>query len=598
LHEERRIAIFWLKKPGPAVPLEQLLIDEVMKRRIAASLFITAMSFLISPPSGSAQQPPPQGHTPVVSDLKGVSTTSSPAALTTLTFFYGKRLTFGRVGMPQRWANILGNVHNPSGISSLTYSLNGGPSKALSMGPDTRRLFDKGDFNIDLSWVQLLPLPDSNVVSVAATDTHANIKNDTVIVLYQPNTQWPIPTTVVWSSSAYITSTAQVVDGQWVLDGGGARNVDLGYDRLIAIGDTTWTDYEVTVPITIHSINSAGYNPTSGRPVVGVLMRWTGHTDDPVSGWQPKSGWNPSGALGMYAFNASSSGGERLEIWQTVVDESGKKISLGQTTLFKMHVESQVDGDFYALRVWPQGQPEPSVWDLTYLDQSRRASRGSALLLSHYVDATFGDVEIDPAIPLPVQVAQFAGVVLNENQVQLSWRTLGETNNYGFGVERAWREPRMFELIPGGFLAGHGTTIQPHEYTFTDSRAKPGVWYYRLKQIDLDGSIAYNDPIRISIESVTPVSDAPVPSVYALEQNFPNPFNPTTSIRFALPVSSHVRLTVHDMLGREVATLMNKAVPAGRHEVTMDGSGLASGMYMYRLQAGEYVATRRLVVMK
>jgi hypothetical protein len=517
------------------------------------------------------------------------------------------------MGIPQRWANVLGNVHNPSGVSSLTYSLNGGSSKTLNIGPDTRRLFNVGDFNIDLSWPQLLPLPDSNFVVVTATDTHANTQKDTVVVRYYANAQWPIPTTVVWNASPDIISAAQVVDGQWVRDGSGVRNIDIGYDRLVAIGDTTWTDFEVAVPITIHSMNADGYNPTSGRPVVGVFVRWLGHTDDPVSGWQPKSGWNPSGALGMYAFNAPSDGGERLEIWQTVVDGSGKKIPFGQTTFFKMRVESQLQGDFYALRVWPQGESEPLVWDLTYLDQTRRAHRGSVLLLAHYVDATFGDVEVIHTTPLPVQLTQFTGLVLSKNQVRLSWRTLGEISNYGFEVERAPREPNVFGLIPGSFIAGHGTTIQPHEYTFTDSSAVSGVWYYRLRQIDLDGSSTYHEPIRISLNGVTSAGDAQVPATFAMHQNFPNPFNPVTTIRFELPATSFVRLTVYDMLGRTVATLINATALAGPHEVTFDAAGVASGTYIYQMQvrpldsaigrdsrsgAGGFVDTKRLVIIK
>lgn len=519
-------------------------------------------------------------------------------AQTAMTFFYGHRQTFRSAGVPQRWANILGNVQNPAGLNSLTYALNGGFSKTLSIGPDTRRLFNAGDFNIDLLWSQLLPLPDSNFVVVTATDNNTETKKDTVVVRYHADTQWPLPTTVDWSAFSDITSAAQVVDGQWVRDGSGVRNVDFGYDRLLAVGDTTWTDYEVKVPITIHGINPNGYNPTSGQPAIGVFVRWTGHTDDPVSGWQPKSGWNPSGALGMYGFYLPSDGGERLEIWRSVADGSGKKIPLGQTTIFKMRVESQVQGDFYALRVWPLGESEPLVWDLSYLDQTRRAGRGSLLLLSHYVDATFGNVEVTPVNPLPVQLARFEGTVLGGNNVRLSWKTLGEISSYGFEVERASEGSRMFTVIPGSFVAGHGTTMSPHEYAFTDSGVIAGVWYYRLRQIDLDGTDRDYDPIRVSVDAVASASIGRVPAAFALYQNFPNPFNPATVIRFELPVSTVVHLSVYDVLGREVATLLNATASAGPHEVTFDATGLASGTYIYRMQAAGFVDTKRFAVIR
>ncbi|RPH36183.1 T9SS C-terminal target domain-containing protein, partial [bacterium] len=88
------------------------------------------------------------------------------------------------------------------------------------------------------------------------------------------------------------------------------------------------------------------------------------------------------------------------------------------------------------------------------------------------------------------------------------------------------------------------------------------------------------------------------PPMFRLEQNYPNPFNPSTTIRFALPRRSHVSLTVFDMLGQEVATLVSGEVVAGYHEVRFDASGLATGVYFYRLQAGDFVEVKRLMCLK
>ncbi len=572
--------------------------------KLNRTTLFSVVFLLVMPPAhpGNAQE---------VSTSPGHSVT----AQTTFTFFYGKRLTFRTVGVPQRWANVLGNVNNPSGIDSLTYSLNGGPSRKLRLGPDTRRLFNNGDFNIDLSWSQLSPLPDSNRVVVTAA-SQGNFTKDTVVVRYQSGTHWPIPCTVSWSSSPDIMASAQVVDGQWFLESGGVRNVDLGYDRLIAIGDTTWTDYQVTVPITMHSINPAGYNPTSGQPAVGIFLRWIGHTDDPFAGWQPKTGYYPSGALGMYAFNTAQNGGERLEIWTDVHDTSGGTIPLGQTMLYKMQVRTQANGDLYSLRVWHQGTPEPAVWDLIYLDQAKKAARGSLLLLSHYVDATFGDVEVAPTEPVPVQLAQFTGLATGIDRVQLYWRTLSETNNYGFEVERAPDQPVTFTALPGSFVAGHGTTIEPHDYGFTDTGVGAGVWYYRLKQVDLDGTTAYHEPIRVSVGDVTSSRGEGVATDFSLYQNYPNPFNPSTTIRYALPRRAHVKLTVYNTLGQHAATLVDEEKDAGYHEVQLSaragtafggvGYTLSSGTYFYRLHTNDpaaasgqsYDQTRTFVLMK
>ena len=500
---------------------------------------------------------------------------------------------------PSAYANVLGNVQDPDGISALSYTINGGVSKALSRGPDGRRLLNQGDFNIDIAWQDLLPMPDSNIVAVTATDGLSETIVDTVIVRYTPGTHWPFPSSVTWGAYGSVLSAAQPVDGVWAIEGDGVRILQIGYDRLIAIGDTTWTDYEVTVPITIHSIDAGGYNPVSGRPVVGVFVRWIGHTDDPISGWQPLSGWNPSGALGMYSFNQPAQGGERLEIWQRAFDTSGKKLALESPYYFKMRVESQAGGDHYALRVWPDGESEPSTWDLMYLDEARRASRGSAMLLAHHVDATFGTVQLGVPSPLPVHLGEFRGSAITMNTVRLFWRTLSETSNYGFVVERASGQPVDFAYIPGGFLPGYGTTNQPHDYAFVDTTAQPGVWYYRLKQIDLDGTFTYHEAIRVQVDqTATAVASHDAAQGYRLMQNYPNPFNPTTSIRYQISDFRYLKLAVYDLLGREVAVLVDETQQPGMYEVRFDGASFPSGVYFYRLTAGQFVETRSFILAK
>jgi len=88
------------------------------------------------------------------------------------------------------------------------------------------------------------------------------------------------------------------------------------------------------------------------------------------------------------------------------------------------------------------------------------------------------------------------------------------------------------------------------------------------------------------------------PATYLLEQNYPNPFNPTTVIRYQLPVASSVRLVVYDMLGREVKVLVDEREESGSHQVDFDGSGLSSGMYFYKMDAGAFVQTRALLLLR
>ena len=107
-------------------------------------------------------------------------------------------------------------------------------------------------------------------------------------------------------------------------------------------------------------------------------------------------------------------------------------------------------------------------------------------------------------------------------------------------------------------------------------------------------SMSYSELILTSASGTTPT----VPSAVRLEQNYPNPFNPTTAIRYALPQRTHVVLTIFNTLGQQVASLVNETQDAGQHEVRFEATGLASGVYFYRLRAGEYAETKRLILIR
>ncbi len=199
--------------------------------------------------------------------------------------------------------------------------------------------------------------------------------------------------------------------------------------------------------------------------------------------------------------------------------------------------------------------------------------------------------------PLPIQLGSFTGVALSNGHVRLNWMTLSELNNYGFEVQRSTEAATGYETIPNSFVQGHGTTTEPQYYTYTDVTSTPGSWYYRLKQYDLDATVHYTEGIQIDI--LTGVGDAEtIPVAFEVSQNYPNPFNPSTSIKFALPERTHVTLRVYNLLGKEVATLVNGDFSAGRHDVQWNASDVASGVYMYRIQAGNFVETRKLTLIK
>jgi hypothetical protein len=195
---------------------------------------------------------------------------------------------------------------------------------------------------------------------------------------------------------------------------------------------------------------------------------------------------------------------------------------------------------------------------------------------------------------VPVQLASFTGTVQNAN-VRLEWSTLSEVNNYGFFVQRKHLNESAWTDLPNSFIAGHGTTTVPQHYAFVDVAAATGDYAYRLVQVDLNGARHFTEPIQVSV--VTSVQGQR-PLTFALHQNHPNPFNPTTTVSYQLPEASNVRLIVYDMLGREMAVLVDEKREAGYHEVKFDGSLLSSGVYFCRMQAGTYVGTKKLALTK
>jgi hypothetical protein len=411
---------------------------------------------------------------------QGVSdTTTSVASVnaTTLTFWYGKRQTFGLNGAPQRWVNILGNVSDPNSIASLTYTLNGGPVVTLSVGQDSRRLAGTGDFNIDIAYSALRPLPDSNFVAVTARNGFGVYTYDTVIVRYLSGTVWPRVHTTSWANSSCLTDSAQVVDGLWQVNQNGLRITKVGYDRLVAIGDSTWRDFEVKVPITIHSFDPAGYGSINGSPSIGIFLGWSGHSDDPISGWQPKTGYKPFGCGAFYRFETS---GERLAIWDNISDYSGKTIPYNVPYYFKVRVEWTGPGILYSFKVWDVTVSEPATYDLTWQGPSGGPLQGSILLLAHFVDATFGKVTITPiTTDHSAPVLSGLSVAKGRTSADVQWLTDElARSRIEYGPTTAY----------GSVLANANLETQ-HGFTLTGLQQN-STYHYRISAYDAWGNTA------------------------------------------------------------------------------------------------------------
>ena len=194
------------------------------------------------------------------------------------------------------------------------------------------------------------------------------------------------------------------------------------------------------------------------------------------------------------------------------------------------------------------------------------------------------------AIPVPVELISFTSEV-KEDVVTLFWQTATETNNQGFEILRFAQNDNIgWERI--GFVEGKGTTTEIQSYSFTD-KPEPGKYKYRLKQIDFDGTFEYSQEIEVEVKA---------PNVFSLEQNYPNPFNPSTVISYQLPENGNVTLKVYDVLGNEVATLVDEYRQSGKYEVEFNSSSIkhlpSSGIYFYQLKAGNYIETKKMILLK
>ncbi len=186
---------------------------------------------------------------------------------------------------------------------------------------------------------------------------------------------------------------------------------------------------------------------------------------------------------------------------------------------------------------------------------------------------------------IPVKLVSFAGAQ-NNNKIHIFWITASELNKQGFEIERKTTDD--WKKI--GFVNGNGTTTEMQYYSYKDFDLNNGLYYYRLKQIDYDGTTEIIGEVEVLINN-TPVD-------YSLQQNFPNPFNPSTIISFTVPEHIKVLLKVYNVLGTEVAELVNDIKSPGRYEVEFNSNDLTSGIYFYTIQASKCTDAHKMILLK
>ena len=290
-------------------------------------------------------------------------------------------------------------------------------------------------------------------------------------------------------------------------------------------------------------------------------------------------------------------------------DGTGLHIDRGYFNIYNNSLDADFNGDGYIDLINIFGA---ASYLIQYINNGDGSFTRNILFINSYsfVSSASGDFDNDGDIdiaeyenygnevaillngdsPLPVELTSFTSSVIS-NSVKLNWSTSNEQNNSGFEIQKSLvknKTPEAWSKI--GFEEGQGNSSSSADYSFEDKNLSSGKYKYRLKQIDFNGNFEFYD---LSNEVVIGI-----PASTELMQNYPNPFNPVTNISYRLSENSFVTIKVFDNSGREVKTLLNEFKEAGYFTTEFNGSDLASGIYFYKLTAGNFVQTKKLSLVK
>ncbi|HAQ20523.1 MAG TPA: hypothetical protein DCR40_15030 [Prolixibacteraceae bacterium] len=318
-----------------------------------------------------------------------------------LNIWYGLNQTFGHNGFTQHQINILGNIENYRHGLSAYFILNNNPEKKyLTIGSDTNRLAEKGDFNIEIGRINLVK--GLNTIKVSLVGNSTDTLTETINVNFLAEGHLSLPYFINWSEVKNIQDAVDVADGKWQLTNDGIRPEYKYYDRMIAFGDSSWSDYEVTTSVIFHGFNK----PEPGPPTYNVAhaaiaTRWPGHDAD---NHQPFRKWFPLGATSEFQINENYENcrwrifdGEYFYAEQS--PKAYRKI-LPETKYYMKHrVESISEYQtLFSVKLWPTSDNEPTNWDFQAIKIGNSSNKGSCALIAHHTDVTFGNIEVLPVI--------------------------------------------------------------------------------------------------------------------------------------------------------------------------------------------------------
>ncbi len=307
---------------------------------------------------------------------------------------------------------------------------------------------------------------------------------------------------------------------------------------------------------------------TGGGEISPSVLGWVHKTDDGGSTWSARLNTFPFPIRAVNYFSDSLAFAFGGSINQ---DQGAIYSTTDEGTTWNLDIST--NAEMFSFDYQPVSADSVVMWSV-----------GSTGGSSGYIGKAYMTRLPNPSI-VPVELTQFSADLLNGN-VLLNWTTATETNNEGFEIQR--KANNLF-FIPIGNINGHGTTTEPQYYSFTDKNLELGVYTYRLKQVDFNGTFKYSKEIEVHVNA---------PSKFSLSQNYPNPFNPTTRIEYTIPKDGFVNLGIFNSLGQKIANLVNGNMKAGRYRATFNAGEFSSGVYYYRLESGSKIIVKKMIVLK
>ena len=465
------------------------------------------------------------------------------------------------------------------------------------------------------------PEPDNHVTGLSASATFHSIS-----LFWTGSTGTNLPSGYLILGKTTEGSYASVVDGTPVANDNDFSDGNIAINVVHADGENSYTinglynEQNYTFDIIPYSNSSViidfktdGSIPTVTQSTSSVELPFSENFDNGFGAWwrtYSVAGATDSWTAASGNLDANGFGDEDDEDW---VFSAPINFDLYEGESLSFSTRERFTGD--SLRVYfsadyvGYGDPTGATWNQLRIDIANTSTTasysnwvktsgvdlsgiaGTSVYLAFKYTGTaaasenwqIDSIVVDGTFTVPVELASFSASKVS-NGVVLNWSTKTETNNSGFEIERSADKATWTKI---GFVAGKGTTTESQSYSFSDKKVS-GLAHYRLKQIDNNGSVHFS-----GVESVSVLADK-----FELIGNYPNPFNPTTTISFNLPVDSKVKVAVSNILGQELKVVANREFKAGKIEVPFNATNLATGMYFYTVTVNGKSFTKSMTLVK